>query len=570
MSLLRITIGTPDFTADVFHTYDDMPAGQTDPNLEHFSIQSDIDDGTIAMIKEIQEINPNVKFFASSWTPPGWMKEPTSSSNSYGNNSALLKGGKLSDAHVEDLAKYYVKYLEEYAKQGIPVYAMTLQNEPMLEINYPSCYMTSEQERLLSLAIKKYVKESTILTEKGINPLVWAFDHNFDGAGSFVPPILSSENGVDGIAYHPYGGYPTSMTQLHNMFPNVPAYLTEKSVWGTKGADEIARYFRNYARSYNAWVTMLDSNISPHQWTGTPYPTMFVKDANATDQYWACPEFYITGQFSKYVQPGAVRIDSDYGSTNTVTNVAFKNPDGSIVVVVINQTDPDQTFKMVNNGTQVFATIPAQNVATYQWNPGKNSTQIPGTILAKDFNSASDNVKVTDDGNGASHIVGLTTGSTIDYIVDVKEPGLYNIDLLAASGTWKDGNGVEQNLIRKVEIAQGDTVIGNTSITNAGWDNYKDNSTTVNFKTTGIQKIRLNITGAFDLRSMTFKKVVELHNLPGRIEAEEFSNANGVVVENDAVGDLDKGWHQLNTKSTLLKQEILASINPIWKCYTKF
>lgn len=370
MNLLRVTIGTPDFTADKFHTYDDMPAGQKDDaSLSHFSIQSDIDDGTISIIKEILALNPDIKLFASSWTPPGWMKEPTSSSKSYSDNDLLLKGGKLSDAHIDDLAKYYVRYLEEYAKLGIPIYAITLQNEPMLEINYPSCSISPEQERLLSLSIKKQVAGSTILKDKNINPLIWAFDHNFDGASSYVTPILSKENGVDGIAYHPYSGDPSAMTQMHNLFPNVPAYLTERSVWGTKGADEIARYFRNYARSYDAWVVMLDSNIAPHQWLGTPDPSMFVRDANIADRYWATPEYYITGQFSKFVKSGAVRIDSNYGSTSTVTNVAFKNPDGSIVTVVINQTNSNQTFKLINNGTQVLATLPAQTVATYQWMP---------------------------------------------------------------------------------------------------------------------------------------------------------------------------------------------------------
>lgn len=539
MNLIRVTIGTPDFTADTFHTYDDMPENQADDaNLSHFSIQSDMDDGTIEVIKEVLKLNPGVKLFASSWTPPGWMKEPTSSSSSYSNNEMLLKGGKLSDAHIDDLARYYVRYLEEYAKLGIPIYAITLQNEPMLEINYPSCAISSEQERLLSLSLKKKIAESTILKEKNINPLIWAFDHNFDGAGSYVTPILSKENGVDGIAYHPYSGDPSAMTQMHNQFPNVPAYLTERSLWGTKGADEIARYFRNYARSYDAWVVMLDSNISPHQWTGTPDPTMFVRDANVADEYWATPEYYITGQFSKFIQRGAVRIDSNYGSTSTVTNVAFKNPDGSIAAVVINQTNTAQTFKMVNNGIQVFATIPAQNVATYQWNPLKNASAVPGTILAKDFD-AKNNANVVDDGADGSHVGGMSTGSWLDYIIDVKEPGLYTVTYNAAAGTW-DSNGVKQNTTRLVNITQGDTVLSTASITDAWWGNYKDNATTIRFAKAGIQKIRLNITGAFDLRSIKFENVQERHNLPGWVSGKDFTNALGIVIENGKVGYMDK------------------------------
>lgn len=369
MSILRVTIGTSDFTGEVFHTYDDMPAGQKDDsNLSHFSIQSDIANGTIATIKEVLTLNPKIKLFASSWTPPGWMKEETASSKSNNNNDGLLlRGGKLSDVHIDDLAMYYTRYLEEYAKLDIPIYAMTLQNEPMLEIDYPSCAISSEQERLLSLAIKKLVSESTILKATNRDTKIWAFDHNFDCATDYVQEVLDGSNAVDGVAFHSYGGVPTVMTQIHNMYPNTEINLTERSLWGTKGADEIANYFRNYAQSYTAWVTMLDSNISPMQWVGAPGPTMFVRDANIPDNYWICPEYYIEGQFSKFIKPGAVRIDSNYGSKDTVTNVSFKNIDGTIATVVINQTDKDQTFKIINNGTQILATIPAQNVANYQW-----------------------------------------------------------------------------------------------------------------------------------------------------------------------------------------------------------
>lgn len=415
MSLMRVTIGTPDFTGDVFHTYFDNVPGVNGPDWKNtskkgFTIKSDIDDGTVATIKETLKLNPNIKLFASSWTPPGWMKEETSSSKSFNNSDGLLlRGGKLSDDHINDLAMYYTRYLEEYAKLGIPIYAMTLQNEPMLEVNYPSCEISPEQERLLSLELKKDISESSILKSKNITPKIWAFDHNFDGAASYVPKVIDGANGVDGIAFHPYGGVPTAMTDIHNLYPNKEIHLTERAVWGTKGADEIANYFRNYAQSYTSWVTMLDSNISPHQWTGTPDPTMFVRDANTPNNYWACPEYYIEGQFSKFVRPGAVRIDSNYGSKDTVTNVSFKNTDGTIATVVINQTDKDQTFKMLNNGTQILATIPAQNVATYQWTPDTSIVTLPDPILTSNV-PANSKIEV----KTSNIVVNLTGGTFIE------------------------------------------------------------------------------------------------------------------------------------------------------------
>lgn len=547
MSLLRVTIGTADFTGQEFYTYYDEIKDSNNPDWYNvtgkgFSIQKDIDYKIVDTIKEALKINPDVKLFASSWTPPGWMKLETSSSKSYKNNEKLLKGGALNDNHIGDLAKYYVRYMEEYAKLGIPMYAMTLQNEPELEIDYPSCKMTSEQERKLAIAIKSEVAKSSILKANKIDPKVWAFDHNFSSAVSFVSPILNDLDGyaaVDGIAFHDYGGEPTVMTQVHNLYPEKSMNLTERSVWGTTGADRIIQYFRNYAETYTSWVTMLDSNIAPEQWTGTPDPTMLVQDANDRENYWATPEYYIAGQFSKFIRPGAVRIDTNYGSKDTVTNVAFKNTDGSIVMVVVNQTSNDQKFKILSDGVQIGGVIPAKNVATYKWNPVENISDVPGTILAKNF-SDNHGGKVVEDGEAESHIGDLVTGNWFDYIVNVKEAGLYNIKFLAASGTWSDGNGVEQNTDRRITVTQGEKVIGSTSITNAWWGTYKDNSTTVNFDKAGIQKIRINVTGTFDFRSMKLEKVKEVHNVPGRIEAENFTNANGVVVEKSSVGYMDK------------------------------
>ncbi len=135
MDVMRITIGTSDFTAQEFYTYDDMPEGQTDPKLRHFSIQKDIDLHITATIKEALAINPELKIIASPWSPPAWMK-----------TNENLKRGKLKDKYIGALAVYFRKFIEAYEKQGIPIYAMTLQNEPLLEIDYPSMYMPPSQQ----------------------------------------------------------------------------------------------------------------------------------------------------------------------------------------------------------------------------------------------------------------------------------------------------------------------------------------------------------------------------------------------------------------------------------------
>lgn len=353
---IRITLGTSDFTARTFYSYNDLEQGESDFELERFSIQKDIDFGIVETIQSMLKRSPNLKIFASSWSPPGWMKTTDSL------QKGELKEGK---AYTAVLAKYYRKAVQAYKDQGIPLYAITLQNEPLLEIEYPSCFMSPERQRELVIATRKE------LDDHGLDTKIWIFDHNFRDGWMYVPPILNDEEGyaaTAGIAFHDYGGEPASMSEIKSAYPEKTMHMTERTVWGTEGADRIAQYFRNWASSYNAWVTVLDSRIGTHQWVGTPGATMIIQDASDTERYWMTPEYYLLGQFSKFIRRGARRIESNYGSPDTVTNVAFYNLDHSLVVVVVNQTDEEQRFRIICEGKQLAANLPAKTVATYRWN----------------------------------------------------------------------------------------------------------------------------------------------------------------------------------------------------------
>ncbi|MBP1965505.1 glycoside hydrolase family 3 N-terminal domain-containing protein [Paenibacillus aceris] len=355
MSMTRVTIGTADFTSRQFYSYDDMPAGQTDPSLTHFSIQKDIDYGIIPVLKKIVAINPDMKFFASPWSPPGWMKTTDS----------MIKGS-VKNEYLPVLADYYVKFIQAYKAQGINISAMTLQNEPLLEIEYPSTKMPWQQEAELSKLLHQK------LAAAGLDVKIWIFDHNFSDTMNYPAPLLAdaaNRDAVDGTAFHDYGGDPSMMSQLHDLYPGENIYLTERAIWGTAGADRMAQYFRNWAKSYNSWVIMLDSDIATHQWVGTPDPTMVIQDSSNPNNYWLTPEYYMLGNYSKFVKPDYIRIDSTYGSKDHVTNVSFMSPDKkTIVSIVVNQTDTVQTFKLVSDGTQVAAQIPAKSAVTYKWN----------------------------------------------------------------------------------------------------------------------------------------------------------------------------------------------------------
>lgn len=356
LNLWRLTIGTSDFTGRPWYTYDDMPAGETDTALSNFSIQKDKDYGIIQVIKEAQAINPNLRFFASPWSAPAWMK-----------TSGNITGGYLADGMCQVLAQYYRKFIEAYAAEGIPLYAMTVQNEPkQISTAYPTMGVTAAQEIELTKAIKAEFKAHGITTK------VWIFDHNFD-LSSFPDSVLADSNAyaaADGTAFHDYGGDPTAMSDLHTTYPDKEIFFTERSAWGVSGMDRIAQYFRNYAGSYCSWVTMLDQNKQPKNTPFSVDPTLLIKGTSSADQYWAIPEVYLLGQYAKYVEPGARRIYSDYGVSGGLTNVAFLNPDGSIAMVVMNNSSSDQSFRVLSEGNQFTAKLPAKTVGTYVWQAG--------------------------------------------------------------------------------------------------------------------------------------------------------------------------------------------------------
>ncbi|GIE85403.1 ricin-type beta-trefoil lectin domain protein [Actinoplanes regularis] len=350
-NVARITFGTSDFTSHDFYTYDD---GAADPSLSRFSIQRDLDYKIISTVREALAINPNLKIFASAWSAPPWMK-----------SSNAIITGSLLDQYIPTLATYYRKAIQAYAAQGIPIYGLTLQNEPLFEpADYPGMKVTADQERRLAIALRAE------LTNNGLGATrIWAFDHNFSEGVSYAQGVLTNDarSSVDGIAFHDYAGDPSAMATVKAQFPDKDVLMTERSVWGTSGADRVVQYFRNQSTLYQGWVSMLDQNRSPERWSGSPDPTMLVQSTSNPDTFWKTPDYNMIAQFSKFVQPGAKRVATGYGSTGTVTDVAFVNPDNSLVTVVVNQTASNQTFTLRAGSRQFTSTLPAKTTGTYVW-----------------------------------------------------------------------------------------------------------------------------------------------------------------------------------------------------------
>nr|WP_296075544.1 ricin-type beta-trefoil lectin domain protein [uncultured Actinoplanes sp.] len=356
-NVARITFGTSDFTSHDFYTYDD---GAADPSLSRFSIQRDIDYQIIDTLRQARAINPDLKLFASAWSAPPWMK-----------TSNNIIGGSLLSQDIPALATYYRKAIQAYAAQGLPIYGLTLQNEPLFEpADYPGMLVTADQERQLAQALR------TELTNNGLGATkIWAFDHNFSQGPSYAAGVVSSN--VDGIAFHDYAGDPGAMATVKASYPDKDVLMTERSVWGTAGADRIVQYFRNQSTLYEGWVSMLDQNRSPERWSGSPDPTMLVQSASDPDTFWKLPDYNMVAQFSKFVRAGAKRVATGYGSAGTVTNVSFVNPDNSLVTVVVNQTAAAQAVTLRAGSRQFTSTLPARTTGTYVWPGAGDAGAVP-------------------------------------------------------------------------------------------------------------------------------------------------------------------------------------------------
>ncbi|MBL9128480.1 MAG: hypothetical protein JNL97_12575, partial [Verrucomicrobiales bacterium] len=216
MNLMRVCIGTSDFAPGPFYTYDDMPAGLEDPRLERFSIDRDRD-YVLPVLHAARRLNPGLRFFASPWTPPPWMK-----------TNGRFGGGALRRECYPYFAEYLARFVDAYRREGIEIHALTIQNEPEFGPEaYPSCLWTAEQQR-------DFIRDhlGPMFEARGIRTLVWAFDHNFDNPG-FPATILRDPGAaryVEGSAFHFYEGKPAAMSRLHREFPAKSIYFTEGSV----------------------------------------------------------------------------------------------------------------------------------------------------------------------------------------------------------------------------------------------------------------------------------------------------------------------------------------------------
>lgn len=356
MNLMRICFGTSDFTASPWYSYDDPRDEQPDPKLEHFSIDKDRE-YVLPILKLAMRINPDLKFFASPWSPPAWMKTNKS-----------MCGGRLDRQYYRPFAEYMARAVEAYKTEGFDIIAVTPQNEPeYFPGTYPTCGWTAAQQR-------DFIRDhlGPVFARRNLSTKIWCYDHNFNHP-NFPATILTDPQAakyIDGTGFHLYEGKPSAMTWLHEKFPDKHVYFTEGSVFDMTGAVEIISYFRNWARCYNAWVTVIDHKAQPNAGPHDCSPTCIVLNSETLELEYRF-DYYMYGHFMKFIDRRAVRIDST--SSRNVPNVAFRNPDGSIVLVAANPGKKTQELSIGYKKLGLEAKLITESIATFIWKPSDST-----------------------------------------------------------------------------------------------------------------------------------------------------------------------------------------------------
>lgn len=373
MNTMRICIGTPDFTGEPWYSYNDRPAGEKDPKLEHFSIEKD-QTYILPVLKLALEKNPDLRFFATPWSPPGWMK-----------TSDDLIGGHLYPRYYKAYAQYFVKFIRAYEAEGIPIHAVTVQNEPGVNKRddvkswwYPSCQWSLVEDEdtwwpvnreIMGLPERDFIRDhlGPAFESAGIATKIWCFDHNFNNLW-YPRNILSDPEAaqyVEGTAFHPYVGDPASMGALKQEFPEKSVYLTEGSTFGLEGASKIIAYLRNWASTYNAWVLITDTHGEPNNGPFEATQTCITLNADTLEVRYNF-DYYMYGHFMKFIQRGAVRIDSGEALPD-LDHVAFRNPDATTVLVAVNHADAAAQIAVATGDSPFNATVPPGSLATFRW-----------------------------------------------------------------------------------------------------------------------------------------------------------------------------------------------------------
>lgn len=353
-SYIRISVGASDLDEKIF-SYNDLPAGQTDVNIEKFDLGYD-KQYLIPVLQQILKINPSIKILGSPWSPPVWMK-----------TNGDTRGGSLKPEYYTAYAKYLVKYIQEMKKNGITIDALTIQNEPLHPGNNPSLLMLAEDQKVF---VRDHLGPQ--FQKEGIKTKIIVYDHNADRPDYPITILNDKEAAkyIDGSAFHLYGGKIEAVSSVHQAHPNKNLYFTEQWV-GAPGdfAKELNWHIENliigapnnWCKTVLEWNLAADENQNPHTDRGGCDRCLGAVTITG-DKVTREPAYYIIAHASKFVRPGSLRVKSNV--IEGLPNVAYKTPNGGTVAIIQNTSKEDKTIDVNAGSKNTTITLKAGAVAT--------------------------------------------------------------------------------------------------------------------------------------------------------------------------------------------------------------
>lgn len=363
-TVARTNINSCDFSSDMYTYVTDS----TDKELKSFSIEHD-KKYKIPFIKEaINAAGGKLNLYGSPWSPPGYMKT----------NSEMLHGGKLKPEYYDSWALYYTKFITAYAKEGIPVWGISIQNEPMATQRWESCIYTGEEERDF---LKKHLGPT--MEREGLkDKKIIGWDHNRDMIYQRASTLLNDSEAAKylwGIGFHWYepwsGGEPMhdNVKLVNESFPNTNLFFTEgckeafdlkkTNNWqlGEKYGANMIRDFNNGMVGFTDWNILLDETGGPNHVQNFCFAP--IHGNTKTGELIYTNEYYYIGHFSKFIQPGAKRIISSASRSQLLTT-AFLNPDGKVIVIVMNLSNLRTAYSLWVNGKAATAVALPHSIST--------------------------------------------------------------------------------------------------------------------------------------------------------------------------------------------------------------
>jgi glucosylceramidase len=373
LDFVRLPIAASDFTVGgAPYSYDDLPSGQSDPDLVHFTIDHD-DAYIVPAMRDVLKINSKTKVIATAWSPPPWMK----TNDTYNN---LGFSGHLLPGDWPLLAQYFVKFVQAYAKRGIPISAVTPENEPRAPADYPSMSFTADNEsKWIAQDLRPALKKAKLPTK------VFGGEVSFSSGDYLLDLSRVKKSGLDGLSTHCYRGVPYVLSQLHATNPGLRLVVSECAIDITPytASEIVIASMRNWASAVGLWNLALDPNGGPvqHPNTGCGNCKGIVTIDPSTHSVTYNLAYYQLGQIGRFVRPGAQRVDTNhfvsyyvgtghnhYGASRGVDDVAVRNPDGSLALVVYNNTASPARFAVEWKGRYITDTLPSHATVTFAWN----------------------------------------------------------------------------------------------------------------------------------------------------------------------------------------------------------